>query len=524
MTLHDLKRAVALRPSDVQARLALADALVGESDLLAAEKQIDAARALSPDDPAARLSELSLLVRQERFAKAEASALSLLELRGDDPKALLAAADAFVAMRRLLEAAIFLERAVELGDAPLDRVRRLGERLFALGYASRALPHLQRAQALGETGLDDAIAEARLECEDGFASVIGRGRDVLLGRLRDTFRGVALGPAFDEASRAVVAGDLSALKRALALLPAPMKETSWFDVLRGEARLCEGQPSAAVEAFERAVQRDPTHELARARLADALLFIGEPARARTTVAAAPDVEKSAALQELLGDAARALRDLDAAERAYVAARALAPHGEAGLKLARLRGARKDVEPGRVFVLGWNPFGGAASPVEAVAVAGNGQLRITGNVTRNGRDAAEVAHTCLKAKAKELGIADRVEKVDLHLHYDDTAVQKSGTSSGLALTLAGWSAIAGRPLPRGLATTGEITPQGGVRAIDGLREKLAAAFLSECPIVLFPRKNLLAWEKVPSVIRSRVNALPVDTLDEAFDRVRAHEAR
>ena len=72
-----------------------------------------------------------------------------------------------------------------------------------------------------------------------------------------------------------------------------------------------------------------------------------------------------------------------------------------------------------------------------------------------------------------------------LRYDDSHTQKSGVSSGLALTLAGWSAIAERALPRGLAATGEITLQGGVRPIDGLREKLAAARLAECPLVLYP---------------------------------------
>lgn len=515
MSVDEKKRAVALHPDDAGLRVALAEALLADGDLLGAERQIEVARSRAPDDVRARLVELSLLSRQERHARAEAAALALLDARGDDAAALHGAAEAFFRMGRSLEAVIFAERAVELGELTPERLAKLGGTLLALGYAARALPHLTRARSLGASDLDDAIAAARLELDLGASSVLGRGRDVLLGRMRSTYRSAPLGPGLASVARAIESGELARVKRELALVDAPSKASPWFDVIRGDTLSCEGQHASALLAFERAASRDPGHELARARLAEAALHLGEPERARDALLGAPSRASSSLLEELLGDAQVALGCDDDAASAYERARALAPHGEAALKLSRLHARRVAPEPGRVFVLGWTPFGGSASPVEAVAVPGSGQLRITGNVTRDGREAAETAHTCLKARAKTLGIADRISNVDLHLRYDDSHTQKSGVSSGLALTLAGWSAIAERPLPRGLATTGEITLHGGVRPIDGLREKLAAALLAACPLVLYPRKNLLVWEKVPAVIRDRVNARPVDTLDEAL---------
>ncbi len=70
---------------------------------------------------------------------------------------------------------------------------------------------------------------------------------------------------------------------------------------------------------------------------------------------------------------------------------------------------------------------------------------------------------LKARAGALGIEDRIERRDLHLHFVDTELQKDGPSAGLALALAGFSAYAERPLRPRLAATGELTLHGAVRS-------------------------------------------------------------
>ena len=121
--------------------------------------------------------------------------------------------------------------------------------------------------------------------------------------------------------------------------------------------------------------------------------------------------------------------------------------------------------------------------------GRGELLLTGNVARVGKEATQVAHSCLKARAAELGIERAVVERDLHVHYVDTENQKDGPSAGLALALAGLSALSGRPLRAGLVASGEITLQGAVRAVGGLHEKVVAAWLHEQRFVILPRKNL-----------------------------------
>src|SRR5438046_875426 len=92
--------------------------------------------------------------------------------------------------------------------------------------------------------------------------------------------------------------------------------------------------------------------------------------------------------------------------------------------------------------GWPPTtptpptgGGGVSPLEAVAVAGSGQLHVSGNIGAASREAAQLAWSCLKHRARALQIGARVADHDLHLHFADTEIGKDGGSAGLALFLA-----------------------------------------------------------------------------------------
>jgi ATP-dependent Lon protease len=153
-------------------------------------------------------------------------------------------------------------------------------------------------------------------------------------------------------------------------------------------------------------------------------------------------------------------------------------------------------------------------VEAVAVPGRGELIFSGNVGPTGQEAAKVAFSCLKARAEELGIQRQVLRHDLHLHFADTELAKDGPSSGLALLLAGLSALTQRPLRPALAATGEVTLHGAVKAVGGLHEKLVAACLAGVRTVLVPRKNLLDARALPPEVTSRVGLVFVDSLGEA----------
>jgi ATP-dependent Lon protease len=260
--------------------------------------------------------------------------------------------------------------------------------------------------------------------------------------------------------------------------------------------------------------------LAWERLGEILLARGAheeaaSAFARATAGEAPGLPALVGLGDALAQCGRREEAVSAFERAL----ALEPGGPAAARLALLRARtrkREDEERpvGRIGVLGWSPDGGTVSPIEAVAVPGKGELLFSGNVGPTGQEAAKVAYSCLKARAEELGVLDRLLRHDLHLHFVDTELAKDGPSSGLGLALAGLSALTGRPLRPALAATGEVTLGGGVKAVGGLHEKLVAACLDGVRTALVPRRNLLDTRELPPEVTHRLGLVYVDSLGEA----------
>lgn len=516
LSLDERKRRVALAPEDVEARVGLALALLRDGQALAAEAQVEAALARDPDHRGARLAEVRVFAREARWAKAEQAVLALVDRRPEDGEVLDAAGEVFFEMGRLLEAALAWELAVEHGLGTAERTSILGRILGQLGFRERARRHLVRAIALdpGHAETQAALRAVTLELGEEDTTVIARGADVLVSRMREAWARREVVPALAPLLDAVRAGDVGAAKRKLALADAAARASGDFDVLRGEALLADGKRDAAKAAFRAALDRGTADRLPRNRAAEIALYEGDAKEAQRLARGGAQADEDAESLEIVGDAARTLGELDAADAAYLAAK---KHGAPGAhtKLDELRARRSTHGAGRVLVLGWNPFGGAGSPVEAVAIPGKGELVVTGNVTRLGKEAGTVAHGFLRARATALGLGTKPTTHDLHLHYEDAATQKTGLSSGLALALAGWSAYTGVALPKGLATTGSLTLLGAVQPIDGLREKLSAAVLAECPLVLYPRRNRPQMEAVPRFVRDRQAVRAVETFDEAL---------
>jgi ATP-dependent Lon protease len=279
-------------------------------------------------------------------------------------------------------------------------------------------------------------------------------------------------------------GEPGAVKRLLVTAPPAARGTAAFSLLRAELLVQEGDTARAEACYREALTRSPALPLVALRLGDLLLSIGKLPEAR-------------ALFEGMKDK----------EGRQLAAR----------RLALVGGKVADDAPsyGRIGVLGWHPMGGCVSPLEALVVTGAGQLRLSGNVGPGSREAADVAFTCLKARAPFLGIEKKLRGFDLHLHFADTEMSKDGLSAGLALTLAGLSAYQRRPLHPYLAATGEITLTGEVRPVSGLHEKMVAACLAGMKKVLFPRRNAKEIEALPPEVKSRLALVPVDTLNEAL---------
>jgi ATP-dependent Lon protease len=537
--IDDLKREVVLKPHDPQPRFALAEAFFGDGQYASAVKQLEKALQIADDGWADAANARRLLAKALERDGREAEALKHLEeMARRDPRDLAARdelMEMLLAIGRVDDALLHAEEATKIAThdprrwvtvAELCRMKMLFDRArTAMETAQRLAPEdAQIRENLKELYLEvgDEAASERLAGLRNRAYYVAQARQALGNeRVRKT-----MPPGLEAAARALADGDVPGCKRALMQAPVESRATGAYDFLRGEVLLIEGELERADKAFRACVERAADFGMAYNRLGDLQQSQGALKDAvpfyKKALLFCPD---DANAYEDLGDLYATLGDRDEAERMYAEASKLHPDGKAAAKRRSLvEPARKvgiglsDVPAvGRIGVLGWTPRGGAVSPLEAVAVPGKGELIFSGNVGPTGREAGQVAFSCLKARARELGIESLVTTQDLHLHFTDTEFGKDGPSSGLALVLAGVSAYTQLPLRPWLAATGEITILGEVKPVGGIHEKVVAAHLQGIRTVLLPRRNLREGRDLPHEVADRIELIYVDGVAEAIER-------
>jgi tetratricopeptide (TPR) repeat protein len=478
-------------------------------------------------DPKRRVE--TLVAAGDVDAAVVAAEANLAANPGNDAKAVLA--DALFAAGRPVPATRILE---ELAAAAWPGARRkLAERYLDAGRLDEALMLYETDGAHAEAGIlalrrgmaDRAIANLRAALEktpgdprllDAWDLAARQSTDPLAlalplagrpaawhwGRARATARR-APSPLSSRVDAALSAEDPGALRPLIAGADDPLAA-----ILRGDLHLVDRRSAAAEAEYFQATVRWPTLAVAWSRLAEV--------RAARPAEALPAIERWIALSPDDPDAHEALGDarwaLGAREDALAAWRRAELGGsESAVQKRGIAGVLSGAA-GVIRALGWHPNGGTASPVQAVVLPGNGGIEVTGNLGKTGTEAATVAWTCLRTRARELGVDP--DGKTLHLHFTNLAVEKDGPSAGLAFFLAALSALRGAPLPADLAATGEVDLLGGVRAVGGIEEKLRAAAISGVRRVLVPRQNLPQVEALPTDLRSRLVISCVGTVAEA----------
>ena len=108
-----------------------------------------------------------------------------------------------------------------------------------------------------------------------------------------------------------------------------------------------------------------------------------------------------------------------------------------------------------------------------------------------------------------------EKFDVHVHLPAGAIPKDGPSAGITLTTALVSLLTGTPVRNDIAMTGEVTLQGRVLPVGGIREKCLAALNLGITNVIIPLACAKDLEDIPQQFKDKMNFILAENLDEVF---------
>jgi ATP-dependent Lon protease len=172
--------------------------------------------------------------------------------------------------------------------------------------------------------------------------------------------------------------------------------------------------------------------------------------------------------------------------------------------------------GVVNGLAWTQVGGQLLEVEVNTMPGTGKIELTGNLGQVMKESCQAALSCIRSRAKDLGIdPDFYKNTDIHIHFPEGAVPKDGPSAGVTITTAIVSALTGTPVRNDIAMTGEVTLRGRVLAIGGLREKTMAAYRNGIHTVIIPAENEKDLADIDQTVRAALRFVTAEQVDQVL---------
>ena len=174
-------------------------------------------------------------------------------------------------------------------------------------------------------------------------------------------------------------------------------------------------------------------------------------------------------------------------------------------------------PGVATGLAVTGVGGDVLFVEAASMPGQGgSLVLTGQLGEVMKESARIALTYVKSHAFELGIAEHaLDGREVHVHVPAGAIPKDGPSAGITMVTAIASLLTHRPVKGTIGMTGEVTLQGRVLPIGGLKQKVLAAHAAGLTEVIVPERNQPDLDDVPSDVREQMKFHIVGSVDEVL---------
>ncbi len=179
-------------------------------------------------------------------------------------------------------------------------------------------------------------------------------------------------------------------------------------------------------------------------------------------------------------------------------------------------ASRTAVPGVATGLAVTGTGGDVLFVEAASMPGSGGLVLTGQLGDVMKESARIALTYVKSHAAEIGVDDRaLEGRELHVHVPAGAIPKDGPSAGITMVTAIASLLSNQPVKSTVGMTGEVTLQGRVLPIGGVKQKVLAAHAAGLTEVIVPERNAADLEDVPAEVRDKMTFHTVGSVGEVL---------
>ena len=172
--------------------------------------------------------------------------------------------------------------------------------------------------------------------------------------------------------------------------------------------------------------------------------------------------------------------------------------------------------GTFNALAFTSFGGETLKVEVTYYKGDGKIILTGQLGDVMKESCEIALSYIKANCNTFGIDyEELSNSNIHIHALDGAVKKDGPSAGIAITTAIISAFKKKKVANNIGATGEISLNGNILPIGGLKEKSIGAKKGNIDTIIIPTANKKDLEEIEDEIKNGINYIEVSNYMDAY---------
>jgi len=180
-------------------------------------------------------------------------------------------------------------------------------------------------------------------------------------------------------------------------------------------------------------------------------------------------------------------------------------------------AQRTEKAGVATGLAVTPVGGDVLFIEAACMPGKDRLTLTGQLGDVMKESAQIALSYVRAHSDQFGVdSEKFNNADIHLHVPAGAVPKDGPSAGVTMVTALVSLLTGRPVEAEVGMTGEISLQGQVLPIGGVKQKILAAHRAGLRRVILPKRNEADLDDVPEDVRHEMAFQLAETIEDVLE--------